>query len=462
MLVGDLGAPFVGEVAARVRSSKKTAFVAGAGISCSAGIPDFRSDDGLYNLVKQRFPTTFVKGKDLFDSILFRDAKSAEVFYSFIAELRAATVKARPTPTHHFLRLLKDKNRLLRVYTQNIDGLELEAGLGPADVVQLHGDLHALRCGLCGTRTGWTPELAAEMVDGDAPDCAFCASASLARQLSGKRSTSVGQLRPDIVLYGEDHPAGDDIAAVLRKDCAKKTTNLLVVSGTSLRVHGLKRLVKLLAQTVHANGGIAVLVNKSNVSMSEWGTVFDYHVQTGVDEWVQDLRARVPNFFEKQSKIKVERKRRPQAGAVLAKRTKSDPYADKLNQDALLRTPESVRSRSASSTPRLASPSSQSSFSLDVDPLQLVPGPVPDLKLEPYTELPTETAAPTKTATPAETAIPTETATSTETSEIPPKQEAPTGPLSPAHNPSYTGRSEKPDMEKTSVDQPGTASGAYV
>lgn len=388
------------DIAFKVRASKKTVVVAGAGISSNAGIPDFRSKDGLYNLVKQQYKDTFVKGKDLFDVILFRDERSTEIFYSFMAGLRSATLDAQPTHTHQLLKLLKDKKKLLRCYTQNIDGLEFRAGLGFNDTVQLHGDIHKLKCMNCSQTYPWSPAYAEEMQEGDAPDCENCINTSLARSLSGKRSTSVGQLRPDIVLYGEDHPTGDDISLKLAKDCSR-APQLLIVMGTSLKVVGIKRLVRSLAQATRAAGGMVVFVNKTTVSQSEWRNIFDYHVLADSDAWVANVRSHIPSFFEIQTKLNVERKRKvlvdsevrkadaaktagtgpdaqnPEVPRVnFAKRTKSDPYADKIQQDQLLNSPQKGDDRYDPSASWHEPPSSPSTEILDL------PDEIPPLKLE--------------------------------------------------------------------------------
>ena len=90
---------------------------------------DFRSSDGLYNLVKARYPSTFVTGKDLFSSSLFRSPDSTSLFYSFIAELKLAVSAAEPSATHRFIKKLDDKGKLMRSYTQNIDGMEKRVGM---------------------------------------------------------------------------------------------------------------------------------------------------------------------------------------------------------------------------------------------------------------------------------------------------------------------------------------------
>ena len=97
-----------------------------------------------------------MKGRDLFSASLFREPESTRLFYTFIAELKSRIDQAKPGPTHRFIRILGDKGKLLRSYTQNIDGFEERAGLAGTVTlkgkskkfnskqtknVQLHGDI---------------------------------------------------------------------------------------------------------------------------------------------------------------------------------------------------------------------------------------------------------------------------------------------------------------------------------
>src|SRR6266496_3375033 len=95
----------------------------GAGVSTSAGIPDFRSPDtGLYaNLARLNLPFA----EAVFDISYFRN--NPLPFYTLAQELYPG--KYRPTITHSFIRLLQDKGHLLKLFTQNIDCLEREAGV---------------------------------------------------------------------------------------------------------------------------------------------------------------------------------------------------------------------------------------------------------------------------------------------------------------------------------------------
>lgn len=105
----------------------------GAGISTSAGIPDFRSPDtGLYaNLARLNLPYA----EAVFDISYFRN--NPLPFYTLAQELYPG--KYRPTITHSFINLLFEKGRLLKLFTQNIDCLEREAGVPGDMIVEAHG-----------------------------------------------------------------------------------------------------------------------------------------------------------------------------------------------------------------------------------------------------------------------------------------------------------------------------------
>ncbi|KAI0651995.1 DHS-like NAD/FAD-binding domain-containing protein [Trametes meyenii] len=309
-----------------VAKCKKIVVVTGAGISCSCGIPDFRSSDGLYALVKQQYPDAVLKGRDLFDASLFRDPTSTAVFYTFISQLKKSIDVATPSPTHRFIKTLDSKKRLLRSYTQNIDGLEERAGLvgtasheaknhgkGKAKIrtkdvrnVQLHGDIHRVRCTFCSADFPCTQDHLDNFLVGTPPDCPECASRSSARVARSARALKVGTLRPAIVLYDEPHPLGDDIGTIQTADITRRP-DMLIIMGTSLKVHGFKKLVKEFARAVHDSApspatstasplkknaknfaGKVIFVNKTAPG-SEWDGIIDYHVVGETDRWVEKV-----------------------------------------------------------------------------------------------------------------------------------------------------------------------------
>ena len=135
-----------------------------------------------------------LKGRDLFEASLFRDPKSTSVFYTFISQLKHSIDSTSPSPTHHFIKTLDAKGKLLRSYTQNIDGFEEQAGLlGSSshdaksdgrgkhkirmkDVrnIQLHGNIHRVRCTACSAEFPCTQEHLRYFSEGMPPSCSEC------------------------------------------------------------------------------------------------------------------------------------------------------------------------------------------------------------------------------------------------------------------------------------------------
>lgn len=286
-----------------------------------------------------------IRGKHLFDARLWKDPTSTSVFYSFIASLRKSIQQdvKRGTHTHRFIKTLRDKRKLVRCYTQNIDGLESREELctnvergkgnrarftkqslerpraiartmpggdldGGCEVVQLHGDLEVLRCTLCQQTFPWNePGWDTRLLAGNAPSCQSCMTTNLDRQDRGKRGTKIGTLRPNIVLYGEEHPLADAVGTITAHDLAL-APDLLLILGTSLHVHGLKVLVKEFAKCVHARAGgkgKVIFVNFSRPTESVWKDVFDYWVSMDCDAWVGAMRRHRPDLFQIQDQLRL-------------------------------------------------------------------------------------------------------------------------------------------------------------
>ena len=108
---------------------KEIIVVLGAGVSVSAGIPDFRSPGGLFEAVQEHF------GKRFPDLMKQPEILLSRKFYNENPEVCENEVEpmlrdwkleeAHPTIAHKMLGWLYKQGWLRRVYTQNIDGLEL-------------------------------------------------------------------------------------------------------------------------------------------------------------------------------------------------------------------------------------------------------------------------------------------------------------------------------------------------
>jgi NAD-dependent histone deacetylase SIR2 len=133
----------VEDVVELLLTSKNIMVITGAGISTSLGIPDFRSKDtGFYSKLRAK---GFEDPESVFNLEEFDNDPSG--FYSLAGDLIPDLNKW--SPTHQFIRLLQDKEKLLRNYTQNIDNVESYAGIDPEKIVHCHGSWKTASCRKC-------------------------------------------------------------------------------------------------------------------------------------------------------------------------------------------------------------------------------------------------------------------------------------------------------------------------
>ncbi len=119
-------------------------FITGAGISTAAGIPDFRSKDGCFAQVQKKYHLSFPE--QLFEISSFKHNPAP--FYDFCKGFNIDNCK--PTKAHLFMGFLCQKNLVRRIYTQNVDGLELKAGVPYDKIVFAHGKITEAACPSCG------------------------------------------------------------------------------------------------------------------------------------------------------------------------------------------------------------------------------------------------------------------------------------------------------------------------
>lgn len=124
----------------------------GAGVSTNAGIPDFRSSDGLFASLQSRFGERFpalMREPETFLSRTFA-SQHPQVWQDEIAPLiRSWKNDCKPTAAHAFCIWLNERGWLKRVYTQNVDGLHTHPSLLQGNqaagfeqrVVEVHGAL---------------------------------------------------------------------------------------------------------------------------------------------------------------------------------------------------------------------------------------------------------------------------------------------------------------------------------
>ncbi|CDQ68046.1 unnamed protein product [Oncorhynchus mykiss] len=201
---------------------KNVVVVAGAGISTASGIPDFRTPGtGLYaNLAKYNIPYP----EAIFNIEYF--SNDPRPFFSLAKELYPGS--HRPNYIHYFIHMLHLKGLLLRMYTQNIDGLEKISGIPDEKLVEAHGSFATASCHLCYTPFPAQEAKSAIMSD-KVPVCTFCQAT----------------VKPDIVFFGEDLPEKYFLHS---KDFPK--ADLLIIMGTSLQIEPFASLVNTVRSTV--------------------------------------------------------------------------------------------------------------------------------------------------------------------------------------------------------------------
>ena len=184
-----------------IENSKRIVFFGGAGVSTSSGIPDFRSETGLYSKETEGLSPEMILSKSFF-------YLQPERFFSFYRK-HMLYPDAKPNAIHFFLYELEKQDKLRGIVTQNIDGLHRKAG--NIRVYELHGNVHENECMDCG---------------------ASFPMETILRSSGIPRCDCGGVIKPNIVLYGEPLPKYVCIGA--RREIANADT--LIVAGTSLSV----------------------------------------------------------------------------------------------------------------------------------------------------------------------------------------------------------------------------------
>ena len=171
----------IGELQKIVDTHQRIVFFGGAGVSTESGIPDFRSQDGLYHQQYAYPPETIISHSFFL--------QNTEEFYRFYKD-KMLILDVEPNPAHRKLAELERAGKLKAVVTQNIDGLHQKAG--SRRVYELHGSIHRNHC-----------------------------------------------LKPDVVLYEE----GLDQACVEGAVNAIRDADCLIIGGTSLVVYPAAGLI---------------------------------------------------------------------------------------------------------------------------------------------------------------------------------------------------------------------------
>ena len=142
-----------------VSESKHIVIFSGAGISTESGIPDFRSETGLW----RRFDPEIYANYAVF-------LKHPEKYWEMERVLTPMVDNAVPNPAHFACVTLEEQGRLSAIITQNIDCLHQRAGLQSTPVYELHGSHENIHCLDC--NASYTHQMVLEKMEKDiVPRC---------------------------------------------------------------------------------------------------------------------------------------------------------------------------------------------------------------------------------------------------------------------------------------------------
>ena len=267
-------------------------------------VPDFRSSNGLFNTLRSDNKLK-ASGKHLFDASVYQTDDSTSSFHDMVRTLSQLVSDAKPTVFHEMLATLASERRLMRLYTQNVDGIDTSLpplitkvpleNKGPwPQTIQLHGSLEKMVCTKCNKLSPFQAALFSGPIP---PLCIQCVENDQIRtDVAGKRSHGIGRLRPRMVLYNESNPDDEAIGAVVKADLLKRPDAVIVV-GTSMEIPGVKRMVREMCGIVrNRRDGVAIWINRGPPPIGkEFEDCWDLVVAGDCDEVAQRVNLRLWN-----------------------------------------------------------------------------------------------------------------------------------------------------------------------
>lgn len=214
-------------IARKIKDGGKNIFFTGAGISTESGIPDYRSQGGIWDRFRPVYFDEFMSSGD-----------AREEYWRRWKELYLGIQRARPNEGHTSIAGLDQMGLVRAVITQNVDGLHQLSGIADEKIIELHGNTRRIRCLKCRKVTS-TESIQKRLASGDpAPECE-CG----------------GYLKPDTISFGQAMPVSEVEKAVsLSQSC-----DFFMVVGSTLLVQPAAQMPVYAKQ----NGAFLAIINLS-------------------------------------------------------------------------------------------------------------------------------------------------------------------------------------------------------
>jgi NAD-dependent deacetylase len=243
-------------IAARIREGGNNVVFTGAGISTESGIPDFRSQGGIWDKYRPVYFDEFMSSKD-----------SRIEYWQRWTELYQGITRAQPNPGHLAVARLFEMGLVQAVVTQNVDGLHQESGLPEEKVIELHGNTCRIRCMSC-RQTTPIENVKRRLTAGDpAPECQ-CG----------------GYLKPDTISFGQSMP----VAEVERAVALSQESDFFMIVGSTLLVQPAAQM----PYYAKNNGAFLAIINLSETPCDEMSDVL---IREKAGEVLKQIAAEVEN-----------------------------------------------------------------------------------------------------------------------------------------------------------------------
>jgi NAD-dependent deacetylase len=214
------------EIVDLILHSKYLVTLTGAGMSTESGLPDFRSNGGLWY------------GKNPYE-IASPKAIGTSEFIKFFQSRVEDLYQHQPNIGHQVLAKLEGMGYLKAILTQNIDGFHQRAG--SQKVIEVHGHLRYMVCSECHK--------------------SYPANSYSEGIYHCTEDECSGHIRPPVILFGEELNPSSWFSAVQEAEKA----DVVIVLGTSLQVYPFAGLVELAKET----GAKVAIINKTKTEMDD-------------------------------------------------------------------------------------------------------------------------------------------------------------------------------------------------
>jgi len=243
-------------IANKIKKGGKNVVFTGAGISTESGIPDYRSQGGIWDRFRPVYFDEFMSSRD-----------AREEYWRRWKELYAGITRAEPNAGHIAIAKLDRMGLLDAVITQNVDGLHQASGLRNEKIIELHGNTRRIRCMACREITS-TENVQRRLNSGDAAPQCRCG----------------GYLKPDTISFGQAMP----VNAVEKAAALSRTSDFFLVVGSTLLVQPAAHMPIYARQ----NGAFLAIVNLSETPCDNMS---DVHIRGNAGELLQRIVGEVEN-----------------------------------------------------------------------------------------------------------------------------------------------------------------------